>query len=320
MTKASLFAMTSGILFASSVSFAQVQSHSEEGDFKAILRSRLPADYEKSEGCEKRDYLWETRIEPTHYQEELPPLSRFSLSGLSGLALNTSFNRIADEYPTPRQKLFHSFGSVAKVEFEPVASTLFTGLFKGACGLLRLSLAADPQRVGFIPGAALKLFVDGAPSENLQFMASLDPQTEPNFFLNSFSNAIGQPQSPIFQGLANIFALTGFDPFYLRVDSFAAVTARGFLVEASVAPEVIVFAPTPEVNTLKIGAARDVRLDLTSIPEGTVLWDVYGTSKALPQTKTLMGSVRLSSTFVASAYADSKLFFRHNGAKPDPKP
>lgn len=190
---------------------------------------------------------------PTPYSsEELPDLNfQASWSGLTSslsfLSLGKSFSHVGDELPWGRGKVIHALGTVAPVTFRSSESHPFTGLFAGkeAVGLVRLSIAAPPTLAGFTPGMALKFFIDGGPSMNLQVMSSLEGQGQNyNFFLNSFSNSLPPITSPLaansiweFAKLTNlkivekIFATAKANPRELSVKHLASVQQDGTKIQ-----------------------------------------------------------------------------------------
>src|SRR5262249_44275427 len=149
-------------------------------------------------------------------------------------------------------KLFHPFGVAAKVTFEAVPSA-YTGLFaSGAPGILRLSLA-NPPKAGFVPGAALKLFVDGQPSENVQAIHGLSGEKDQSFFGPTLSNTIAPPTNAIAKGLAWVSHFVA-DPLHRPVDNLAKVDAHGQPVSAPAAPRTLEFRPSAEVEHASTGS------------------------------------------------------------------
>ena len=81
-------------------------------------------------GLEKRDYLFEEGVRATAYAGDLPD-ARFGVVQFAGAALTSIANRLlsetltrqSDELEPPKLKLFHSFGSVARIRFEPEPDT-----------------------------------------------------------------------------------------------------------------------------------------------------------------------------------------------------
>jgi len=109
---------------------------------------------------------WFKAIEATKYSvlpgfEGSDITSPINLMKFGAESMDITMERELDYMPEGRKKYIHPRGAVAKVKF--IASDLsqktYDGLFKGAdFGLVRLSLAANPGKIGFTPGMALKFF------------------------------------------------------------------------------------------------------------------------------------------------------------------
>ncbi|MCA1990953.1 MAG: hypothetical protein LDL41_02745 [Coleofasciculus sp. S288] len=289
----------------------------------------LPTDYESWTAKEKQDFLWNNRILKSQY-DELPPLQKIDIPGLFLTLLSLKMDRSSDEAPPKWKKAIHAHGSVAKVKFVPTADTPFTGLFKGAdYGLLRLSLTGDPADRGFAPGLALKLFVDGKPSENFSALVSLSGQGENyNFFANELSNIVSEEQSfgPKFINL--LFRRVTKFPRHLYLQEFGKIDQKGHQQNKPHYPYRIFLVPNPNVQFAE-RPPHDFRRDLATIPSGTSLFSVYAVdpgqvgddvaSKAADtidqpgyrQKAQLIGHIETTSEFVSSFYGDSQLFFRH---------
>ncbi len=219
--------------------------------------------------------------------------------------LRRTFDQQGDVRPA-RDKPFHPFGTVAKVAFEPVDGSPYTGLFaSGAQGIARLSLAVDDA--AYNPGIALKLFVDGAPSRNVLAINSLEPQAGRDFFARPLSNVLPKPRS---WAVRIVAWLTSFvaSPLVRPVTHLAEVDARGRAAITPKAPYQVIFQPAG------VHFPRDAKLDfrdqLAKVPAGVVLYDVLAraTPEALPSK---IGVVRLQSAFVASSFGDRELHFHH---------
>lgn len=93
-----------------------------------------------------------------------------------------SFETPGDEMPSTRifglrNKLIHSVGTVAKVEWKSVGDHEYTGIFRGATqGYIRLSSAKEPTPdVAYLaPGMGVKFLRDGIDSANFVAMYSVD--------------------------------------------------------------------------------------------------------------------------------------------------
>jgi hypothetical protein len=282
----------------------------------------LSADYESWTARQKQDFLWENRILKSRY-DRLPPLEKIDVIGLFITALATKMDRLADEAPRKWKKAIHARGSVAKIAFIPTDDTPFTGLFAGAdCGLLRLSVTGDPSARGFAPGLALKLFIDGKPSENFSALVSLTGQGDNyNFFAHEFSNIV-PTVNQIGPRLINlIFRRVSKYPTKLFLADMSEFDQRGQIVKEPCYPSQVFLVPNPSVQFPET-PGRDFREDLATIPSGTRLFSVYGVDPSevsdeemgkpeYRQKAKLLGYIQTNSEFISSSYGDIRLFFRH---------
>ena len=275
------------------------------------------SSYEALAGCTKQEYLWQRGILASRYRA-LPALTGAGgWTDLLGLArsffsLGTSFDHISDQMPVNRVKFIHPFGAVATVSFEADQDSPYTGLFQetSVCGLARLSLAGDPRKIGYTPGMAIKLFVDGKPSVNLHVMQSLNGQgTDQNFFANDFSNRIPRPTGFTLKLLEAYFATTKRTPTQLPVDHLARVAQDGSEVRDPRVPYQLIFSPAGG-HGIDSATPRDFREELAQIPEDAVLYEVWARSAEGAEPRHL-GRLVTSSRFVASRWGDEGLFFRH---------
>jgi hypothetical protein len=214
--------------------------------------------------------------------------------------------------PEGRAKIIHPLGVTAPVVWRPSANA-YTGIFQtGGVGLARLSLAGDPDVLGFTPGMGLKILVDGRPSVNLQVMYSLDGQGEnKNFFQNTFSNNIPAPKSLLLKPLAFLFSLVKNPPTYLPVVHFASVTDKGLRIESPLAPYSLHFRPHADVaNLFPSKSDQDFRNQLATLQAGTVLYEIWA-KRTKSAKATFIGELELADAFVASQYQDQQLFFQH---------
>lgn len=289
----------------------------------------LPTEYESWAAAQKQDFLWNQNILPSTY-DQLPPLKKIDVPGLFLTILKIKMERLSDEAPPQWKKAIHAHGSVAKVKFVPTPDTPFTGLFKGAdYGLLRLSVTGDPTDRGFAPGLALKLFVDGQPSENVSALVSLSGQGKNyNFFAHEFSNIVPEEKSlgPKFINL--IFRRVSKYPRRLYLQRFGELDQNGHKESVPYYPERIFLVPNPKIQFAE-SPPHDFRHDLATIKLGTLLFSVYGVAPnqggddvrnatiddieqpAYRQKSQLVGTIETTSEFISSFYGDSRLFFRH---------
>jgi hypothetical protein len=141
-------------------------------------------------------------------------------------------------------------------------------------------------------------------------MPSLDGQGKNhNPFDFRSVNKLASPTSTPAKTLAAYFGLS-HEPTFIPLTELATIDQAGIRVIAPSSPEVLILEPSDEVRAIiPRDSIRDLRVDLATIPVGTVLWTVYG--RKLDETaQTLIGHVVLDSQFMAS-YAGDRLYYRH---------
>lgn len=285
----------------------------------SVTSSANEVSYQELSAAKKLVILQE-RVEAEPY-EDLPSLKQglgfgtLLKSAGAFLFLSKSFDHTDDEMPKGRAKVIHPLGSTATVVWNAFPNA-YTGVFRtGGVGLARLSLAGDPNLLGFTPGMGLKILVNGNPSVNLQVMYSLDGQGEDrDFFANSFSNEIAAPTSLLLKPLAFLFSLVNDPPTYLSVDHYAAMNSKGQTIKNPKAPYALRFQPHADViGRFAKDSADDFRMQLAELPQGTVLYEIWATPKDPNESsEELIGELILTSQFIASEYQDQKLFFQHH--------
>ena len=111
------------------------------------------------------------------------------------------------------------------------------------------------------------------------------------------------------------------------VNNLAEVRTNGDLEKNVVAPYRLIFAPTEQARRAS-DPQLDFRKDLAqNIPQGTVIYDVFALDKDeeeklsvdgeisvedLLEAARKIGTLHTESEFIASAYGDYRLFFKHN--------
>jgi hypothetical protein len=279
--------------------------------------------------CQKADSMWNGKILPSRY-EQLPPLTspgifdflKLAQSSFSVKALTTE----GDEMEDHRSKLIHALGAEARLRLviSPRAVDGYTGIFRSGaeCVIGRFSLATKPTATKSIPGLALKIFIDGdQPSLNLHLMHALDPQAGQNYFAQTFSNILPQPDgltgrviSNLFGRSAELFGAKDPNPGRLTLEHIAGMLPNGIHIPAPKTPYRLLFKPTPQTHALmQDAAADDFRIKLAELPIGQVLYDIYTLSEQESfQNVHFLGQLVLTSQVVSSHYGDEKLYFQHN--------
>lgn len=228
--------------------------------------------------------------------------------------LERAFTNETDFLDRGRRKLLHPYGSVAQVtwvraEVEPTCGD-YSGLFAepSLLGLARMGWGADPAAGGYIPGIAVKFFVEGQDSVNLHLINSLDADPDaPNFFAKTLSNVIPEPEGRVIRGFIRLASYVVDNPLELTVDDMAAWTAAGTLVSQPVSPRVLAFEPTAEAFE-RYDIDLDFRDAFASYPVATPLYDAYVVDGECRQA---LGTLYTSSRLVASEWGDNRLHFQH---------
>jgi hypothetical protein len=287
------------------------------------LKGELPENYQSLNPKEKQNILWENIM--SSQWAELPSYSASSSWGgwsskLSSVwNLGKTFSHASDEMPEGRVRFIHEYGSCGTIAFVPDSNHPFTGIFKqGAYGLARLSLATAPTEDKFVPGMALKFFIQGHESLNLHVMNSLEGQgSDWNFFSRPFSNSIPEPSTFMLKVGAFIFSLVHTPPHKLPVAQMAMINPDGSDVVLPIVPSTLLFHPTAYAQSLNAGGEHvDPRIMLSKVIPGNELYDVLASDESGKNGTVWfkVGTIILTSPFVASEYGDKTLFFRHMGA------
>ena len=276
---------------------------------------------------QRRAALWD-QVKQSEYSS-VPPLSApmanpIKAAGIIGRMLidplfrtNTVFKPYADrdDVRPPREKLFHTFGSVAEATFVPESGSAFSGIFRsGAPCLVRLSLAGDDKN--YVAGVAIKFFVEGKPSVNLVALPSLDGQkrvdaagqevTNRDFFANEpttwFPAASGAAK--LLEGALSLLSKgRGIDPRRVSLAPLAQVQANGAAVAQASAPEKLTLRNP--AHHFAVDTPEDFRVELKhTYHAGDTLYEVWHEGDKL-------GTLRLDSEFVASEFGDRQLAFNH---------
>ena len=251
-----------------------------------------------------------------------------NIGGLIGSILWNKVKGRSDGAPAGYEKPIHPHGGMAKVKFVAVPNNPYSGLFQGSdSGLLRLSVTGDPADRGFAPGLAWKAFVDGKPSENVSALYTLSGQgANHNFFANELSQYV-VPEANDTLGTTILFSAVSLKPTLLLLNDMAEVTQAGATVAKPKAPTQIYFVPRPELRNRFASTAHDFRTDLLTLNAGTKVYDLYATSMEIKtsiipsisrnyatqrrSSAVKIGEMELTSAFIASAFGDNGVFFKH---------
>lgn len=271
-----------------------------------------------------RQALWQ-EVEESAYAS-LPELrwSFGSLPSLLGLlwrivwnadlrsnVLDATFAQPEDIRPD-REKIFHTYGTVAKVMYEPFKGNHpFTGLFASHTplpALIRLSLATDESN--YVPGVALKFFVPNNKSLNVHAIPSLSGQKSKCFFAEEPTTSLPKASFPAL--LLEKALATLREPRHLVLDVLAQVQADGCATaEPAKAPFRLIFrnGSYQEVDTK--GCQEDFRSYLAArYRPKDELYQVWATEQE-GSDPVCIGRIVMDSDFVASSFGDRRLHFQH---------
>ena len=294
----------------------------------------LDSSTHSSTACQKAYSMWNDKIIPTMYGD-LPALTTPGFLDLITLARTRftirSLTNDSDELDVGHRKLVHAWGGEARFSFVSSKSASgYTGIYESGsdCVIGRLSMATKPTKTTTVPALALKFFISGHKSENLQIMNSTSGQKSHNFFEMPFSNIIPPPDSfakrliqKIFRKAAVAFGAKDPDPTHLTVEHLAKIQVDGISVVTPKSPYRLIFKPTMAAGSLMkdVTVDSDFRTKLARYPVGQVMYDVYALDEGesaddLPASK-IVGQLIPTTKIVASSYGDEKLNFQHNMEK-----
>ena len=325
---------TAVLMLWSSIGCAQVAS--KPGREASLESASSSSGDQKGPGCAKRDALW-SKVLATR-QSAPAELRPVSVLKLMPQYLRNKVDWRGDEIPPGHKKAIHATGVVAKVRYEGIPDHGLTGLFAAAdvCGLLRMSLTQPPGDIA--PGLALKLFVDGRPSENVSALVALDGQGKNyNFFAHDMATMVG-PSAQIKGRISSLlFRFVTRHPRALGLSRFAMVSPEGAMVTAPRYPYALYFVPDDSVQRRFTKEEHNPLEDLLTItPESLgsgsgILYEVWApvpeaNTKAAAQAaldraeegqdrrkdgSRLVGRLRLEARPEASTFGDESLFFVH---------
>jgi hypothetical protein len=245
--------------------------------------------------------------------------------------LHPTFEHYGDDFPEGRQKLIHTKGVIAKAELKIYNSEKnnYTGFLKQGSNnvLIRLSCASDYKTNkeplnNFIPGMAIKILRDGAPSVNTVCMHSTSGQNSWNFFKNNFTNSFEIDPDSTFDKilLARRFRKVTPNISTVGIRDFAAYTESNSIPDDKVVyPYRFELHPTPKVQEMFKDEFTEDFIDiLKRIPVGTPIWylDVYDRADCYPER---IGVIINNTLFEPSRFADESMFFRHALPEEDDK-
>ena len=214
-----------------------------------------------------------------------------------------------------RNKTIHSVGNVGKVSWVDLGGHAYTGIFTGGdSGYVRMSSATpvDTKTPNMKPGMGVKFLRDSVDSANFVAMFGVDGQDSLNFFENDWSNHIPDPKDKSLIPLELRFKTATDWIQTVGLSDMAAFDQAGVAVDP-VFPWSLRFEPTGEFEFPS--TTYDVPFEeyLTTIPEGSVLYNIYATDKPveLGGSEQKIAQLKTNSLMVTSYWGDEHMFFRH---------
>jgi len=282
-------------------------------------------EYISLPAAQKNEIIWSNVL------EDLTPADWFGLLDLPGIfteSMCPTLRAPGDELPWEegiiqdgtRYKYIHTVGAVGQVEWRNLGGHSFSGIFTGATkGVVRFSLAKEPlpPALNTAPGMGLKFLRDGVDSANLVAMYGVDGQDSWNFFKNDFTNHIGPgslalvPLEIKFSEATNYISECG-------LSNWANYGEDGVIASSLSFPFMLRFRPTGEIS-FPDEYVNDFLVDLTSIPKGSTLYQVWALDvpEELGGTETHIADLVLTSDMTTSNWGDKHLFFRHQDMADD---
>ena len=277
----------------------------------------------------KFDKLWEKIIENKNPGQFY---SKIKTTRIITQDNHPTIDNKGDVLPEGRRKLIHSVGVVAKVAFNVVTKSKYTGLFNSGSqnALLRLSAAKDydikkssakQAYNNFAPGFGLKFLVNKKISENL--VAMYDPlgQESWNFFKNTFTNNF---RVNLHQDLENKLVSRSFAKVTNWISGvgllgISSVKENGEIEKSPVFPYRLEFVPNPNLTKLfKDEYTEDFKDIISKIPSETLIYEVFAIDQPGCEPEKI-GELVSKSEFTTSTFADRHLFFRHGLLDADDK-
>jgi len=208
------------------------------------------------------------------------------------------------------------------------STSKYTGCFAPSAkcaGVARFSAATDPTSSNNTPGISFKLLRDNIESASFMAMWTLEGQTDPNFFLNPFSNHVNAPPSGFsfnkdiiaLKLLVGKFEKADKDANMVGTSNVSMYNGNGSKVRKVNSPFQLVFQPNPAMTQLCstntfVGGTYSC---LGKIASGSVLYKIWAVKKPAmtgnASNLELIGKMVSTSKFANSEFMDKYVQFRH---------
>lgn len=250
----------------------------------------FPFDYESKTKEQKLNFIWEMALNDNGDSGKFPSIVEqiplYLPVSFGGLDLSPVGHNVSDENKLGRRKLMFSVSKNAKIRinFEP---NPFTGAFaeKECIGILRASAKSPPSIQNTVPGMAIKILRDKAPSGNVVAMWEAAGQDfDTNFFTHAMSNHINK--IPPFNFGKTFIKEKSITKKFLDYDEhvnmvglsdLAKYKNDGTRVSSPLAPFALVFKPNEDLVQLCYRAPLEGSNFgcFRKIAKGTKLYDIF---------------------------------------------
>jgi hypothetical protein len=227
-----------------------------------------------------------------------------------------------------RKKLIHTQGLIAKAEYISTPENTYTGIFEGSkYSIIRLSLVDEPDTTfttpeaafnNFSPSFAIKFLIDRSRATNWFGMFSFTGQNSWNFFKNDLTNSLPKPtdcgscprENKINEGQSTIG--------HIGLSHSSQINESGQKPKISKWPYKLIYRPNPEIrNMFTDDYTENWKNQISRIPRGTRLYDVYAIDSPTSTSEKLIGFIQITTQFYTSRWGDEFMNFQHGFAAND---
>jgi hypothetical protein len=280
------------------------------------------ASFDNQTSHEKMRQLWASITDPAAVNQSAP-LKKADLSAvveITGTSMITPFDDAFEVLPRKRRKVIHQQGAVCKFDLAVSAASNFTGVLSAGTqsGIIRLGNAL-PSATSF-PGFGIKWPRSSVHSADLVGLRVSGPGGSGNFWNTTFSNHVTPPSELLmlnkFQQASGCVSMVG-------LSNACRFRQDGSEEPTPVFPFELLFEPSDAARALSSEgpkAPAELLAELTGIPAGTKLFDVYAFASPRDKRRGVrqpVGVLRTSSPCYASLFSDTELFFRHQRMEED---
>lgn len=275
--------------------------------------------FEAQDHVAKMNQVWTEMTAPDVVGKSGPMKDPFSTVGqMVAESMRTTMDNHRDVLPVGRSKVIHPQGVHCQFELNVGSDSEYTGIFSpGAkAGIVRMGSATSTEgSQGIFPGMGIKFFRSNVHSANFVALRSTGPGGSNNYFEGDLTNHVSPPSAlralMKFQQASNCISMVGLSDVCTYDQDGSQASRANF-------PYEIAFRSTSEFQLPNEKTLKNEKLlhDLSSIPVGTTIFDVYATSSPKATAKKL-GSMKTNGKCVQSIFGDTKLAFKHQRMEAD---